>query len=134
MNTLSAKLVFLVYFLLATGCGAYVEKAKYDGVQKQLAETQEALRRAGEQVAQCQAHKYETFHSGSRTWRLDTVTGRSCILLTAESDWQRPKTTFDSCTCEDMRMRTGKDGKPLSKGVLRLLGCVEEDSEETGSK
>lgn len=82
-----------------TGCDAYVEKEKYDASQKetadlrrQLAESQDSLRKAQEQVADRQAHKYQIFHQGSRTWRLDTVAGSTCILLTTNEDWKKPET------------------------------------------
>jgi len=98
-----ALTAFLAVFLL-TGCDAYVEKEKYDVSQKetadlrtQVADLQESLRKAQEQVAQCQAHKYEVFHKGLRTWRLDTVTGNTCILLTTPEDWKKAETKLQEC-------------------------------------
>jgi cell division septum initiation protein DivIVA len=92
------------FALLLTGCDEYVEKAKYETLQKenadlkrQLSESQQSLRKAQEQVAQCQAHKYEIFHKGFRTWRLDTVTGSTCILLTTAEDWKKADTKLESC-------------------------------------
>jgi septal ring factor EnvC (AmiA/AmiB activator) len=94
----------LTLALFLTGCDAYVEKEKYEALQKEMAdlkqrlgESQESLRKAQEQVAQCQAHKYEIFHNGFRTWRLDTVTGATCILLTTTEDWKKPETNLASC-------------------------------------
>ena len=90
--------------LLLTGCDAYVDKEKYDTSQKetadlkkQVADLQETLRKAQEQVAECQAHKYEIFHKGYRTWRLDTINGTTCILLTTAEDWKKAETKLESC-------------------------------------
>jgi|ERR1035438_101264 hypothetical protein len=100
----SLAIVVFIVILLMTGCDAYVEKEKYDASQtetanlkRQLAEVQESLRKAQDQVAQCQAHKFEIFHNGFRTWRLDTVTGASCILLTTKEDWKKPETGIQQC-------------------------------------
>jgi hypothetical protein len=99
--------IFFIVVVLLTGCDAYVEKEKYDASQKdaanlkqQLAEAQESLRKAQEQVAQCQAHKYEIFHKGYRTWRLDTITGTTCILLTTTEDWKKLETSNQGCNVE----------------------------------
>jgi hypothetical protein len=98
-------LLTLVLFL--TGCDAYVDKEKYDAAQKetadlkkQAADLQESLRKAQEQVAECQAHKYEIFHKGYRTWRLDTIAGTTCILLTTAEDWKKPETASQACNAE----------------------------------
>jgi hypothetical protein len=34
-----------------------------------------------------QVGRYQLDREGMRTWRLDTVTGNSCLLLTADRDW-----------------------------------------------
>jgi hypothetical protein len=87
----------LASLALLSGCDAYVDKAKYD-------ESQEALRKAREQIAQYQLHRYEIVPGhGIRTWRLDTITGSSCILLSSEADFKNPKTGYDTCECEDIR-------------------------------
>jgi hypothetical protein len=41
--------------------------------------------------------RYERFVNGFRTWRLDTATGKTCIMLTSEADWKRPETTVQGC-------------------------------------
>lgn len=90
--------------LILTGCDDWVEKEKYQSSQKetadvkqQLNESQESLRKVQEEVSRLQAHKYEIFHRGSRTWRLDTVNGDTCILLTTPEDWKRTDTQRESC-------------------------------------
>ncbi len=87
--------------LLLVACDAntmgYVEKAKYDALQKQLEDREASLKAAQQQVSECQAHKYQIYQSGWRTWRLDTVTGATCILLTSDSDWKKPATAIQGC-------------------------------------
>jgi len=97
--------LFLTLALLLTACDDYVEKPKYEALQKetadlkqQLAESQESLRKAQEQVAECLVHKYQTFENGIRTWRLDTVTGNTCVLLTTPEDWKKPAIKNQSCS------------------------------------
>jgi hypothetical protein len=87
----------------------YVDKAKFDNSQKeiadlkkQLAEMQDKLAASQKSVADYQAHKYQMFQSGFRTWRLDTATGDSCIALTTEGDWKLKKTKEQSCSCTDL--------------------------------
>ena len=95
---------FLLLILLCgglLGCDAdtlgYVEKSQYDALQKQLEKVQTDLKAAQQQVAECQAHKYQIYKSGWRTWRLDTVTGSTCILLTSDDDWKKPETAAQGC-------------------------------------
>jgi len=61
------------------GCDAntlgYVEKEKYDALQKRLEKVETDLNAENQQVSECQAHRYEVYREGWRTWRLDTVTG-----------------------------------------------------------
>jgi hypothetical protein len=41
--------------------------------------------------------RYQLYSRGTRTWRLDTATGESCLVLTTETDWKRPDTKASSC-------------------------------------
>jgi len=41
--------------------------------------------------------RYQAYRQGYRTWRLDTSTGETCLLLTTEADWKNPETTARSC-------------------------------------
>jgi hypothetical protein len=95
---------FLISILLMAGCDDFVGKEKFDASQKetadlkkQVSELQDSLQKAQEQIAQCQAHKYEIFHKGYRTWRLDTIGGTTCILLTTDEDWKKTETVSMSC-------------------------------------
>jgi hypothetical protein len=42
--------------------------------------------------------RYQIHREGFRTWRLDTATGKVCLLLTSDSDWKKPDTEFQSCS------------------------------------
>src|SRR5437588_11181367 len=41
--------------------------------------------------------RYQMRNEGYRTWRFDTATGRSCILLAPEWDWKKPDVENQSC-------------------------------------
>ena len=103
---------------LFAGCGVFVERAKYDALQQQMAETAKKLKESQEQLAQYQAHRYQTFRVGLRTWRLDTVTGDSCLLLTTDTDWKTPGTKGQGCSCEDLRKANS------SFEVVKAMGCL----------
>ena len=93
--------VVVVCCAFLAGCDAntlgYIDQSKYDALQKQLEKTAADLMTAQQQVAECQAHKYEIYRNGFRTWRLDTVTGATCILLTSDADWKKPDTAAQGC-------------------------------------
>ena len=67
-----------------------------------------------------QAHRYETFKNGVRTWRMDTVKGSSCVMLTTEEDWKKPETSHQSCICEDSYNETPAP----SLDILKALKCL----------
>lgn len=112
--------------LLLCGLFGCVEKAQYEAVQKELNDTkrnlsatQEELKKTKEQISEYQKHKYQVFHNGSRTWRFDTVTGKSCILLASKADWKKPDTSRQSCDCEN---EWQKDNP--SDSMLKIMGCL----------
>jgi hypothetical protein len=41
--------------------------------------------------------RYQIHREGFRTWRLDTTTGYTCLLLTSVQDWKKPETQLSSC-------------------------------------
>ena len=121
------ELTLLAACLLLAGCEeiGFVEKSKYDSLQEQrkqlqdeLNKAREDLKKAEQQVSDCQAHKYQIYHEGLRTWRLDSVTGKTCILLTSEQDWKSPKTTESGCNCED-----AMNDPNSTFDVLNSMGC-----------
>jgi|SRR5580658_10963752 hypothetical protein len=97
---------FAIFFcLLSSGC---VQRAEYDAAQKELKEMKEALKKSQEQLTDLQAHRYQSFATNGRTWRLDSTTGTICVLLTSDQDWKNAKTKSDACICEDF----WRDNKP----------------------
>lgn len=104
----------LAAVLCTTACTelGYVEKKDYDAVQAKLTETENKLKAADKQIADFQAHRYSVYHQGWRTWRMDSVSGKTCILLTIDSDWKKSDTKASSCPCEDYIRDTAN---PLSE-------------------
>lgn len=44
--------------------------------------------------------RYQINREGFRTWRLDTATGKICLLLTSDEDWKKPDIQAQSCGAE----------------------------------
>jgi hypothetical protein len=118
--------VLLATCLFLGGCEemGYVEKSKYDVSQEQskqaqvdLHKAQDDLKKAQQQIADYQAHKYQIYTNGGRTWRLDSVTGKTCVLLTTDEDWKNPKITESGCQCEDAM------NDQSTYEVLSAMGC-----------
>lgn len=114
----SVRMKFLALLLAAgivslTACSSetlgYVDKNKLDAsekrvaeLQKQLADTTEKLSTNQKSLLDLQSHKYSMFQNGSRTWRLNTVTGDSCIALAPKAEWKNKETRQQSCACTDL--------------------------------
>ena len=112
--------IVLAACLLLVSCeeAGFVEKSKYDALQNELNKAHEEVQKAQQQVTDCQAHKFQIYREGWRTWRLDSVTGKTCILLTSEQDWKNAKTTESGCPCEDAM----NDAKNTFE-ILNVMGC-----------
>ena len=41
--------------------------------------------------------RYQIDREGLSTWRLDTSTGRICLLLTSDADWKKPDIQAQAC-------------------------------------
>lgn len=101
---MARKLVVFLTLLSASslsGCGDFdlVDKSKQVVISKEEYEQLKASAALTKQVGRYQLHR-----EGFRTWRLDTATGRSCLLLTTEADWKDPKTQMqNSCLDDDSR-------------------------------
>lgn len=86
--------ILFVICAILYGCGDYklVNSKEYEVITKielaQLKKEAENGRSVG---------RYQTFTRGIRTWRLDTATGSSCLLLTSEEDWKKPDTAASGC-------------------------------------
>jgi hypothetical protein len=87
--------ILIFICVLQYGCGDYkiVNSREYEVVTKvdlaQLKKEAEIGRSVG---------RYQIFTRGVRTWRLDTATGRSCLLLTSDEDWKKPDTAASGCS------------------------------------
>lgn len=85
-----------------------------DGLRSQLATAQQATRDAQQSARDAQAalsqaksqleleksakpDRYKIVKEGWRTWRLDSATGKVCLLLTSEADWKDPKIAAQGC-------------------------------------
>jgi hypothetical protein len=135
-RTIFVPLAFLAVVALGgmglTGCSKYIEKSRYDESERQLEktrgeleDTKRQLDGAQKQISDLSAHKFSTYSAGGRTWRFDSQTGETCILLASESDWKNKKTKGQSCDCQDARTeylkelreaKTGEDRKWVMDG------------------
>ncbi|WP_035348979.1 hypothetical protein [Edaphobacter aggregans] len=41
--------------------------------------------------------RYQVYRQGNITWRLDTETGRSCILFATDEEWKKPRVYKAGC-------------------------------------
>lgn len=41
--------------------------------------------------------RFQLIPLGVRVWRLDTVTGQNCLLLTSDEDWKKPTVSAQGC-------------------------------------
>lgn len=98
----TTPLLALVLFAACTltGCDDYQVTDKSKDVVISKAEY-EALKAAAAQAKQ--VGRYQLNREGSRTWRLDTSTGRHCLLLTTDYDWQHEGAKQNTCTTDDWK-------------------------------
>jgi uncharacterized membrane-anchored protein YhcB (DUF1043 family) len=76
------------------------ESNKIVQLKDDLYKSQQALKGAKVETEQAKAatpHRYEVVKEGSRTWRLDTATGKTCLLLATEADWNKPESAAQNC-------------------------------------
>jgi hypothetical protein len=113
------KALLLLLLLPLSGC---VSQAKYDESQKQVSSLTKQLKEmtdntmeANSKWAECRAHKYQLVPSGMRTWRFDTVTGKSCVQLTTAADWKSKNTKAESCACEDLLQEPNANPKRVER-------------------
>ena len=115
--------------LFSTACNSYVERSKYEELQRQLekakaelGESKRQLEEAKKQITEVSGQKFSTYRDGSRTWRFNSATGETCILLAAEWDWKNKKTKMQSCDCQDTRASYWKALQDANAGEDRKLG------------
>jgi hypothetical protein len=41
--------------------------------------------------------KYQLYRQGNITWRLDTATGRTCVVFATEEEWKKPQVYRNGC-------------------------------------
>jgi hypothetical protein len=41
--------------------------------------------------------KYQLYRQGNITWRLDTDTGKTCIIFATDEEWKKPKVLRAGC-------------------------------------
>jgi hypothetical protein len=102
----SLRVLPLLFLLCVVGCGAYevVPEDDYNVAQKVKSGQYELVKK--DELSQLRQDaqigksvgRYQIYRSGFRTWRLDTATGRTCILLTTDDDWKKPDITLSSCS------------------------------------
>ena len=63
----------------------------------------------------------EVFHNGFRTWRFDSASGNSCILLTTKDDWKNKDTKSESCDCKDLFEEGQQPRRRGEKNILRVI-------------
>jgi hypothetical protein len=82
-----------------TGCDNFdfVDKSKDAVIPK--SELQQLTLEAADAK---QVGRYQLHRDGNRTWRLDTSTGHSCLLLASEWDWKTEAANQNSCANEDV--------------------------------
>jgi hypothetical protein len=97
-----------------------ISKAEYEQLQATVAENK-------------QVGRYQLHREGARTWRLDTATGRSCLLLTTDADWKGQGAQQNACYIEDYAMAQERHklhpslfdakGDPIPSGVTQIRPC-----------
>jgi hypothetical protein len=43
------------------------------------------------------AGRYQLYRQGNITWRLDTTTGKTCIVFATDEEWKKPKVFRNGC-------------------------------------
>jgi hypothetical protein len=83
--------LIMASLMVMAGCAdlGYVEKNKFDELQKKLEESEKKLEESEKQNAEFEAHRYSIYRESWRTWRMDAVSGKTCILLTSQADWKK---------------------------------------------
>jgi septal ring factor EnvC (AmiA/AmiB activator) len=77
-----------------------VQSNKITELNNDLKKSEKSLRAAKEEAEQAKTatpRRYEVVKEGARTWRLDTATGKTCLLLASDSDWNKFGMSAQSC-------------------------------------
>ena len=100
MKTTPLLTLALVAACTLIGCDDYqvADKSKEVVISKAEYDELKAVAAQAKQVGRYQLHR-----EGSGTWRLDTATGHSCLLLATETNWKNGRLNENSCATEDLR-------------------------------
>ena len=95
-------LPILAVLSLADGCGYDVvettELERLKAAQVEAARLKQENVGLTQQIATLKSvGRYQLHQNGFRTWRLDTVTGEDCLLLTSDADWKKPSIALQGC-------------------------------------
>jgi hypothetical protein len=41
--------------------------------------------------------RYQLYRQGNITWRLDTETGKSCVIFATDEEWRKPRVYHAGC-------------------------------------
>jgi hypothetical protein len=97
-----------IVVVATTACGERdrllaVTAAEESAVQQLRAGTHEVVAKSDLDQLRQQAQlgksvgRYSQYVSGFRTWRLDSATGDTCLLLTTDEDWKKPDVSVQGC-------------------------------------
>jgi len=94
-----AMLLFCLLILLDTSdCDTQKQSDRINSLEADVKQLKIAVAELKQKPSE---HHYELRTEGSRTFRFDPATGRTCIQLTSDADWKRKETQFQSCDCHD---------------------------------
>lgn len=73
---------------------------KITELKNSLTKSENAVRAAKAETEQAKTatpRRYEVVKEGSSTWRLDTATGKTCLLLASDAVWSKPGMAAQNC-------------------------------------
>ncbi|MBI3894721.1 MAG: hypothetical protein HY313_02200 [Acidobacteria bacterium] len=86
--------------LTGFGCGSnrFVDTLnKVNSGDYELVRKDDLLKLRGEAALGKGVGRYQQYSRGERTFRLDTATGETCLLLATEEDWKKPEVAAIAC-------------------------------------
>ena len=99
----TASTVFLSACASDSGSPRMVSDADWDSLTKlhsgkyTLIDSQQLTELNREASLGKNVGRFRTEREAFRTWRLDTATGETCLLLTSREDWKKPETVRMGC-------------------------------------
>jgi hypothetical protein len=101
----TSTLCFILLALIAMACDnsaivsgpEFADLKKLRGGEYDLVKKEDLVQLKREAELGRSVGRYQQYSRGYRTWRLDTATGNTCLLLATDSDWKKPDTQASSC-------------------------------------